>query len=67
MILFCFSINRISLPLMESIETQTSPKILARCHTTTLPRIPQTQHAGDSSDSDSETDTAPLGDTFLTR
>lgn len=55
--------NRISLPLMDSIET--SPKI-NRINTATLPRTIR-PHTGDSSDSDSESDTAPLGDTFITR
>ena len=48
---------------MDSIEI--SPKI-HRINTTTLPRAAHL-HAGDSSDSDSESDTAPLGDTFITR
>ena len=55
--------NRISLPLMDSIET--SPKF-HRINATTLPRATRPQ-IGDSSDSDSESDTAPLGDTFITR
>lgn len=55
--------NRISLPLMDSIET--SPKF--NCvNTATLPRTIR-PHTGDSSDSDSESDNAPLGDTFITR
>ena len=57
--------NRISLPLMDSIET--SPKF-HRINATTLPRATRPQ-IGDSSDSDSdsESDTAPVGDTFITR
>ena len=62
-----FPFNRISLPLMDSIEIQTSPK-LSRVHAdtrspSTLPRF----HNGDSSDSDSETDSVSLGETFITR
>ena len=58
-----FFMNRISLPLMDSIET--SPKI--HCiNSATLPRATR-PHTGDNSDSDSESDTAPLGDTFITR
>ena len=60
---FLYVLNRISLPLMDSIET--SPKI-NRINTATLPRTIR-PHIGDSSDSDSESDTAPLGDTFITR
>ena len=48
---------------MDSIET--CPKIY-RINTATLPRA-TCPHIGDSSDSDSESDTAPLGDTFITR
>lgn len=51
-----------SLPLMDSIET--SPEI--HRINMTLPRGAHL-HTGDSSDSDSESDTAPLGDTFITR
>lgn len=55
------SLKRISLPLMDSIET--SPEI--HRINMTLPRGGHL-HTGDSSDSDSESDTAPLGDTFIT-
>lgn len=60
------TLKRISLPLMDSIETQTSPKL---SQAQTAMRSQNTllgSHNGDSSDSDSETDSASLGETFIT-
>lgn len=51
---------------MDSIETQTSPRVHHKYSTGTLPRLGHS-HAENSSDSDSDSDTAPLGDTFITR
>ena len=55
-------VNRISLPLMDTIDT--SPNLPRRSSTT--PRGTQPQSA-DNSDSDSDTELSQLGDTFITR
>lgn len=64
--LFSF-VNRISLPLMESIETRTSPRFHHKHSIATLPHVAHSHAAEYSSDSDSDSDATPLGDTFITR
>lgn len=53
---------------MESIETRTSPKVHYKYSTGTLPRAAHFNEAAEeSSDSDSDVDASPQGDTFITR